>query len=250
MTPRGTEWISFVDAKDETWIFDLAYFRSNWNCIYGSGCAGIEFEPDVDGHRGCCSYGAHFADDADLVRVMQVAGALPASVWEHHGHRPTPTGDRAADLDALVDALTTVDDDGDRVTKVVDGACVFQNRPGSDTGPGCAIHFAAQNAELDPLEWKPEVCWQLPIRVEHHLDDNDHSTHLVRQWTRADWGEAGQDLGWWCAEAPEAYSGSEHVARYLRGEIAALAGEAIADALIAHIEGAGTVVSLPLPTRK
>jgi len=112
------------------------------------------------------------------------------------------------------------------------------------------IHFAAQAAELDPLEWKPEVCWQLPIRVEHHLDDNDQSTHLVRQWTRADWGEAGQDLGWWCAEAPEAYSGTAHVARYLRGEIAALAGEAIADALIAHVEGAGTVVSLPLPTRR
>ncbi len=242
--------MSFLDEKGETWLFDLTYFRSNWNCIYGSGCAGIEAEPDVDGHRGCCSYGAHFADEADLVRVMEVAAALPTNVWQHHDERPNLTGDRATDLDAMVEALTTVDDDGDRVTKVVDGACVFQNRPGSETGPGCAIHFAAQAVELDPLEWKPEVCWQLPIRVEHHLDDNDHSTHLVRQWTRSDWGEAGQDLGWWCSEADEAYSGTSSVAVYLRPEIAALAGEAVADALIAHVDGQGTVVSLPLPTRK
>lgn len=246
----GTEWVSFVADDGDAWLFDLSYFRSNWNCIYGTGCAGIEAEEDVAGHRGCCSYGAHFADDADLVRVMEVAAALPGDLWQHHEYRPTLEGDRASDHDALVDALTTLDEDGDRVTRVVDGACVFQNRPGSTTGPGCAIHFAAEAVELDPLEWKPEVCWQLPIRVEHHLDDNDQSTHLVRQWTRADWGEAGNDLGWWCSEAPEAYSGSQSVARYLRAEIGALAGESVADALIAHVEGNGTVVSLPLPTRK
>ena len=248
--PLGTEWVSFISDDGDSWLFDLSYFRSNWNCIYGNGCAGIEPEQDVDGHRGCCSYGAHFADDADLVRVMEVAAALPSEFWQHHDHRPELEGDRASDHDALVNALTTLDEDGDRVTKVVDGACVFQNRPGSTTGPGCAIHFAAEAVELDPLEWKPEVCWQLPIRVEHHLDDNDQSTHLVRQWTRADWGEAGNDLGWWCSEAVEAYSGSETVARYLRSEIAALAGNSVADALIAHVEGNGTVVSLPLPTRR
>jgi hypothetical protein len=244
----GTEWVSFADANDETWLFDLSYFRSNWNCIFGSGCAGIEFEPDVDGHRGCCSYGAHFADEADLQRVMEVAAVLPPSVWQYHTERPELDG--PADVGQLTDALTMLDDDGDRVTNVVDGACVFQNRSGFSTGPGCALHFAAVNAELDPLEWKPEVCWQLPIRVEHHLDDNDQSTHIVRQWTRADWGEAGQDLGWWCAEAPEAYSGSSSVAIYLRAEIAALAGELIADALIAHVEGQGSVVALPMPTRR
>ena len=248
-TQPGTEWVSFADDAGETWLFDLSYFRSNWNCIYGSGCAGIEETPDVDGHRGCCSYGAHFADDADMVRVMEVAAALPANIWQHHTYRPDRTGTKA-DIDAMVNALTTVDDDGDRVTLVVDGACVFQNRPGSETGPGCAIHFAAQAAELDPLEWKPEVCWQLPIRVEHHLDDNDQATHMVRQWTRADWGESGADLGWWCAEAPEAYSGTKSVANYLRAEIAALAGDRVADALIEHVGGTGTVVSLPLPTRK
>lgn len=245
----GIEWVSFVAEDGDTWLFDLSFFRSNWNCIYGSGCAGIEEAVDVAGQRGCCSYGAHFADEADLVRVMSVAQALPAHLWQNHDQRAQlndPT------IDELTAALTTVDDDGDRVTAVVDGACVFLNRPGFAEGAGCAIHLAAVAAELEPLEWKPEVCWQLPIRVEHHVDDNDHHTHLVRQWTRRDWGDAGEDLAWWCSEAPEAFSGPSTVAVYLRAEIAALAGEGIAEALIGHVANlsarSSTAVSLPLPT--
>lgn len=257
VSPQSREWVSFDDDGGETWMFDLTYFRSNWQCIYGAGCAGIEESQDVAGQRGCCSYGAHFVDDADLSRVMDIAAALPSELWQHSTMRPSPTGSRAEDVDALVDALTTVDEDGDRITRVVDGACVFLNRPGSTTGPGCAFHIAAAASEVEPLEWKPEVCWQLPIRVEHHLDDFDRSTHFVRQWTRSDWGEAGEDLGWWCSEAPEAYIGTSTVARYLRAEVAALAGIGVADALISYIEGVRNVaelpsvaVSMPNPTRK
>ena len=172
---------------------------------------------------------------------MRVAEALPASLWQHHSVRAEldePT------LDALTEALTTLDDDGDRVTRVVDGGCVFLNRPGFSAGVGCAIHLAAVASEIEPLEWKPEVCWQLPIRVEHHVDDNDHTTHFVRQWTRRDWGEAGADLAWWCSEAPEAFSGSTSVANYLRAEVVALAGEAIAQALVEHLDRRDVSVSI------
>ncbi len=240
--PPGTQWISFVGDDGDTWMFDLSFFGSRWQCIYGDGCAGIEAEADTDGHRGCCSYGAHFADDADLGRVMDVAAALPESLWQNHAHGAT-----TADTDDWTECLTTIDDDGERVTIVVDGACVFLNRSDFVTGPGCALHFAAVDAELEPLEWKPEVCWQLPIRVEHHVDDNGHHTHFVRQWTRADWGQAGADLAWWCAEDRSAYRGDQAVASYLRAEVVALAGESIADALIEHVDGRGTVVSLPMP---
>lgn len=233
--PALREWISLVDDDGETWLFDLSFFASNWQCIYGRGCAGIEEEPDVAGQRGCCSYGAHFADDEDLSRVMQIAAAIPNTVWENHSYRPAPSSSRAESLDALIEALTTVDDDGDRITRVVDGACVFLNSSRHPQGSGCALHLAAIQSDLDALEWKPEVCWQLPLRVEHHLDDNDHSTHFVRQWTRNDWGESGQDLGWWCSEAPEAYVGTEPVAEYLAAEVTALAGERIARQLIEYV---------------
>ena len=64
-------------------------------------------------------------------------------------------------------------------------------------------------------------------------------------------------MGWWCSEASEAYTGTANVARYLRAEVGALAGERIADALVAYIDGIADVaelpqvaVSLPNPTRK
>ena len=41
----ATDWVSFVDGAGETWIFELPFFRSNWNCIFGNGCAGIELDP-------------------------------------------------------------------------------------------------------------------------------------------------------------------------------------------------------------
>lgn len=252
--PAVREWISLVDANSETWLFDLSFFASNWNCIYGSGCAGIEETPNVEAQRGCCSYGAHFADDEDLTRVMEIASALPAELWENSTLRPPTTASRAENFDSMVGALTALDEDGDRTTIVVDGACVFHNSPEHPTGAGCAFHYAAVASEVEPLEWKPEVCWQLPIRVEHHLDDNDQSTHMVRQWTRADWGEAGLDLGWWCSEASEAFTGTTNVARYLSAEVTALAGQDVANALISYIDdrnaGVRGAIPVAMPTRK
>ncbi len=229
----GVPWVSFDAADGDTWLFDAAFFGSSWQCIWGNGCQGIEETQDADGMRGCCSYGAHFADLDDLHRVMDVAAALPAKTWQHHAVRPEPH-DGLIDREALVDALTVVDEDGDRVTTVVDGACVFLNRPGFAGGAGCAFHVAASAADIEPLEWKPEVCWQLPLRVEHHVDDHDHATHFVRQWLRRDWGEAGDDLGWWC-DGADAHVGTATVAETLQAEVGALAGTAIASALVDYV---------------
>ncbi len=245
---RGREWVSFIGSDGDTWMFDLTFFRSSWRCIYGDGCQGIEETPDPGGHRGCCSYGAHFVDDADLHNVVSAARGLPADVWQNHDAAPL-VGDPTSSLDDIIEELTTVDDDGDRVTRVVEGACIFLNGPNAEAGPGCAFHIAAVNAELDPMSWKPEVCWQLPMRVEHHVDDHEQHTHFVRQWTRNDWG-SGDDLGWWCSNADAAYSGAVTVAESLRAEVATMAGSAVADALIAHIRRSGTVVTLPAPARR
>ena len=51
-------------------------------------------------------------------------------------------------------------------TRVVDGACIFLNRPGFAGGEGCALHIAALACDESPTEWKPSVCWQLPLRVD------------------------------------------------------------------------------------
>ena len=52
--------------------------------------------------------------------------------------------------------------------------------PASRAGPGCALHRAALARGQAPLELKPDVCWQLPLRREdttderrpRHLDDH------------------------------------------------------------------------------
>ena len=64
------EWLSF-EAADEhrTWLFDLTFLTSNWDCIFGRGCPGVLTGPAADEEQGCCSYGAHFTGDADRTRV-------------------------------------------------------------------------------------------------------------------------------------------------------------------------------------
>ncbi len=73
-----------------------------------------------------------------------------------------------------------------------------------------------------PMDCKPEVCWQLPLRLTHHLDEVEHSTHTLREWKRRDWGEGGAEFHWWCTEGPEAFVdgcrvGASHDARRDRG---------------------------------
>ena len=61
-----------------------------------------------------------------------------------------------------------VDEEGERKTMVVEydgqSACIFHNRNDFHLGAGCALHALAYVLEKNPLETKPDVCWQLPIR--------------------------------------------------------------------------------------
>ena len=119
---------------------------------------------------------------------------------------------------------------------LVDDACIFLNRPGSAQGAGCALHVAALEAGERPLDWKPNVCWQVPIRLEHSTDENGHVTSRLRDWKRRDWGKGGEDFHWWCTETPDAYVGDEPVYRSARDEIIELVGAPIYDLLVEALE--------------
>lgn len=119
-------------------------------------------------------------------------------------------------------------------TRVVDGACVFLNRPGFEGGEGCALHIAAIEAGDPPTEWKLSVCWQLPLRIDWALVDEADSDGAeiatVRRWSRADWGEHGQTMAWCCTERSdggEAYCGTDRVIDSLGTELTELAGETV-----------------------
>lgn len=244
-----------IDGGDTQWRFEREFLTSNWRCLFGNGCKGILREEATELNQGCCSLGAHFGDgpagQEEARQLSAYVAMLTPDQWQFH---EIGTTDHIAPV-AVDSPVVTVDDEPDdgqdptegpqRVsgffddaertrTRVVDGACVFLNRPGFDGGEGCALHIAALAAGDSPTEWKPSVCWQLPLRVDWALvDDADPDgpeTATVRRWSRADWGEHGTTMAWCCterSEGGEAYSGVERVVDSLADELETLAGEAV-----------------------
>ncbi|MEI2706216.1 MAG: hypothetical protein V9E89_13400 [Ilumatobacteraceae bacterium] len=224
------EWLSFEDpGEHRTWMVDATFLRSAWTCIFGDGCQGVLDGDATHLQQGCCSHGAHFIDDADVQTVVGAVERLRRRHWQFHQH-----GRNRGVLDT--------DEHGATVTRLVDDACIFLNRPGFPGGAGCALHVGALDAGERPMDWKPDVCWQLPLRLEHHTDDSGHVTSTLREWKRRDWGGGGEAFHWWCTDAPEAFVGRASVYTYLRDEIIELVG---ADAY-ARI-GELLVQAVPLP---
>jgi hypothetical protein len=197
---------------DVTWRFDRAFLTSNWTCIWGRGCKGILDEPAEHLNQGCCSIGAELADPEEAMTVSALAATLDDELFEHHD---------AVDADDVFS-------DGTRTnTKIVDGACIFLNRPGFDGGEGCALHLAALQADESPTAWKPSVCWQLPIKVDwQELPDGTESA-MVRGWERRDWGDEGATMHWCCTEGTEAYVSDRMVVDSLADELIGVVGEPV-----------------------
>ncbi len=101
---------------------------------------------------------------------------------------------------------------------------MFLNRPGFAGGHGCALHLAAEAAGESPIDWKPSVCWQLPLRVDRGADVEGRPTATLRRWRRADWGSGGAAMASWCVDAHDAHVGSGPVVEHLRDEIEAIVG--------------------------
>ncbi len=174
------EWFSFEDPNEErTWLFDVTFLLSNWTCIWGAGCQGVLTGPTPELNQGCCSYGAHFRDDDDYKRVIPYAARLTPEQWQFH------------DVAKKRGGFAILQKNGDWRTRLVKDACIFLNRPGFEGGEGCALHSAALQAGERFIDWKPEVCWQLPIRQVDSTDENGHVTSTVREWKRRDWGKGG-----------------------------------------------------------
>jgi hypothetical protein len=123
---------------------------------------------------------------------------------------------------------------------VVDGACIFLNRPGFEAGPGCALHKLALDRGISIVRTKPDVCWQLPIRRTYrNVDRPDGTEYLeitVTEYDRRGWGAGGHDLSWFCTSNTEAHIGAEPVYASNRDELVELMGEAAYAELVLHCE--------------
>ena len=221
--PRS--FVEFIDPADENQLFrcDLTWLTSRWLCIYGNGCQGI-----VAGrpHDGCCTLGAHFSDKDDRKRVQKWASKLTADGWQN----------RAAGQKGIV----MNDEDGDKQTRTLNGACIFLNDPDFAGGGGCALHNMAVRDGIKPLDVKPDVCWQLPIRRTFedrtYPDGQELSVVVISEFDRRGWGPGGHDLNWYCSGNPEAHVGPDPVYISERDTLIALMGTPAYGVLVGHCE--------------
>ena len=147
--------------------------------------------------------GAHFTDQDDVRRVKAAVADLDEDEWQYHS-----VGLRSG---------WTEKEDGQLKTRVVDGACIFLNRPGFPAGAGCALHQHAVFHGKEPHTLKPDVCWQLPIRRTYRTvelpDETSYLEVSITEYDRRGWGPGGHDLDWYCSGNPEAHVGREPVYR-------------------------------------
>jgi hypothetical protein len=222
--PRA--WVEFPDPSDPEQLFrcDLTWLTSAWTCVYGRGCHGIDKTKPDD---GCCVLGAHYSDKADEKRTARYAEMLDESTWQY-----AKTGRKKG--------FSEKDEEGQRKTRVVDGACIFLNRPGFAGGAGCALHQLAERIGKQPLEVKPDVCWQLPVRRSFENVERPDGTSIlvitISEYDRRGWGAGGHDLDWYCTGSPDAHVSPDPVYVTERGTLIALMGEAAYDVLVTHCE--------------
>ncbi|WP_078649012.1 hypothetical protein [Streptomyces ochraceiscleroticus] len=209
-------WVTFPDPADDEQIFrcDLTWLTSRWTCVFGNGCQGIEAGRADD---GCCTLGAHFSDEEDEQRVAEHVDRLTPDIWQFH------------DVGTTTGWVEEDEDDGERQTRRWKGSCIFQNRPGFAGGAGCSLHILALQEGREPLETKPDVCWQLPVRRTYDWIDRPDDTRVLQitigEYDRRGWGPGGHDLNWWCTSATSAHGASKPVYESYAPELIELMGK-------------------------
>lgn len=218
----------FTDPVDGTrWRIDMGFVESNWECLWGNGCEGILDQHAAELSQGCCSEGAHLHGEEEAMTIEALGLTLSPTHFENHAE--------AAAHGVLRDAPSNPN--GGRATRVVNDACIFHNRPGFEGGEGCALYLAAVDEGESPMDWRPTICWQVPLRVDEDTD----GTRTLRRWHRDDWGDGGAGLAWCCTEkdhprgGPSAYVGETPVALSLRNELQGIVGPEIASELARRV---------------
>lgn len=228
------EWISFEHPDElRTWMIDATFLKSAYKCIYGQGCQGVHDDPTPELMQGCCSFGAHFLDEDDFESVSRHVERLEPRHWKNHAV-------------AKRRGWWGRERDGSEKTRVVNGACIFHNPPGFEGGTGCAFHIAAVEAGERHMDWKPDVCWQVPVRMEDYVEDGGYVISTIREWKRRDWGDGGDEFAWWCTESADAHVGRDPAYKFFEDELTELMGRKSYKIMVGLLERP-TAVPLPHP---
>jgi hypothetical protein len=230
------EWLRFKDPHDpkKNWLFDATFLLSNWSCIFGKGCKGVLDHDATSLNQGCCSHGAHLIDAKEEKKIQKLAKKLPDNLWQFAKIARKKGVTKRTKADEIV-------------TRKVDGACIFLNRPEFHTSAGCALHLMALEENVSPYKYKPTVCWQVPIKVDYLNEDHDYELTIVRQWERRDWGEGGEDFHWWCTESPDAFVGKVPCYVALKDELTEICGKELYESLAKELTRIKNTVRLTHP---
>ena len=219
------DWVEFrnPDNSEEIFKCDITWLTSYWQCIYGNGCCGIDADkPDA----GCCSDGAYYTNKMDEEQVLRSAKKLTKSEWQFY--------DQARDKSKKNLNISEIGLDKDRKTRKINDSCIFLNRVGYEapgyTGKfGCALHHLANKEGSHPVDTKPDICWQLPLRRSWEVRDEGEkeiTVVVIGEYERSAWGEGGADLDWYCTSNSEAHVGKVPVYQSSKTELIKMMGKA------------------------
>ena len=222
------ETVTFRDDNGWNWEFDLAFMVSKYRCIWGRGCPDTKLQRTA---RGCCVEGVEIyqgdgdpAGREDLKKIRERVRQLTDEDWQNR-----QVARQRGGRDAWGKARFKRDSVHSRVYR---GACIFHNRVDHPTGPGCAFHIAALRRGEDPMDWKPRICWQVPLFFD--IDDGTKTT-IVRAARTVDWGGEGI-LDWWCTEHSDAFSADQPVYVTMEAELRRVCGDAVYKELFAYCQ--------------
>jgi hypothetical protein len=226
------EAVTFRDGDGWSWEFDLTFMLSNYQCIWGRGCPDTRLQHTA---RGCC------VDGVEIYR----------------GHGDTPGREELKKIRGRVRELSDEDWQNRRValqrggrdpwgkarfkpdsvhTRLSRGACIFHNRVDHPAGAGCALHVAALRRGENPMDWKPRICWQVPL---FFAVDEKIKTTMVRACRTVDWGGEGI-LDWWCTEHPDPFSADQPVYVTMEAELRRVCGDPVYHELAAYCQARQT----------
>jgi len=202
-SPR--EWFEVLDKESGvSWCFDMTFLLSRYNCIFGRGCqGGFGSKPE-----GCCGDGAYLSSDKDMANVREKAQRLTSADQDR------------VPLKRVHDPKAIVTKGGQHKTRKLDGSCVFATTTGA-----CSLHAAALRLGERPIDWKPEICWTIPLKIDEDAegdvwvtvwDRNDHSGWNTSK--DSDGKAVDGNEGYWCADDPNAYASDNQIAADFFGE--------------------------------
>ena len=187
-------WIE-LRTENSAWLLDMEFLLSSYECQWGKGCKGINTQaPDL----GCCANGAYL-EESDIELLKQVVPQLTPETWQHYRADYT---EKVVERNKFgwkkaTDYKTALVDPKDQMS-----GCVFANREGFSGGTGCALHIASLSRGENPIDGKPNICWQMPLLVDYS-EELDMNILRMFHWGKDeyDWF-CGHDEIAWVAEKP------------------------------------------------